>query len=66
MNGENYIADAKAPEEHLSNVEFQAANVKGWLGRRDMECALVKAQCLLRDVECLVAKLEAINRTEKS
>jgi hypothetical protein len=58
-SGENYIPQARTPEEHLSNVLFQAANVKGWLSAQKTENATAKAECLLREAELLVAALRA-------
>ena len=63
MKGENYIPNARTPEEHLSNCQFQLRNVDGWLhfsstaAHRDN--AHTKAKCLLCEVELLVAAFEA-------
>jgi hypothetical protein len=58
--------NAKKPEDHAANCQFQLTNVEGWLkmatDKKDLTMRLIaaaKAQCLLESAQLLVAAFEA-------
>lgn len=68
-----YNKDAKTPEEHLANVEFQFDNVKGYLAmaedRKDAGgriSARIKAQCMLESLQSAVAAFETEERAARN
>jgi len=52
-----FNSNAKTPEEHLANCQFQLDNVKGWLAVGQRECAAAKARCLFESADALVSAL---------
>lgn len=64
MRNGHFIFGAATPEEHLSNLLFQAENVEGWLIAGQEDNALAKAKCLLESAHNLVSALQASDATK--
>lgn len=51
----NYFPRPVTMEQAHQNIEFQFANVAGWIGVKKYESALIKAQCLVDALQDAIA-----------
>lgn len=59
MPAQNLIQNPISIQDFKNNVEFQMANLTGWLSIEDYQSALMKASCLVKALQELVDAEEA-------